>query len=273
MTGADATQVLAAVYTLTARDYASLWSPVIQPMGMRLLAAMPLAGTRRILDAGTGCGALLPAIRQRALEATVVGIDRSEGMLHIARSVVPAAGLAGMDVAQLGLRSAGFDAAVLAFVLFHLPDPVAGLSEVARVLRPGGVIGTATWGADQLQPCSEIWSDELDASGAGPEALPELVQQHARMDTPAKVTALMETAGFQPLRVWAERFERQWTFEELFTLRSGHGLSNRRLKTLGEAARGEALARIRERMARLSREELVWRPEVMFAVGRSTARH
>jgi SAM-dependent methyltransferase len=269
MTSADATHVLAAVYTLTAADYAALWSPVIRPMGVRLVAAMPLAATRVVLDVGTGCGALLPVIRTSAPEACIVGIDPSAGMLSIARAVAPATGLALMGAEQLGLRSAAFDAAVLAFVLFHLPDPVGGLSEIARVLRRGGVIGTTTWGADQLLPRSDIWSEELDASGAGAAALPETVQQHTRMDTPAKVRALLEVAGFQPLRLWAEPFVRHWTGDELFSLRSGHGLFNRRLRTLGEEVRRQCLERIRERMARLAPEELIWRPEIVFAVGQT----
>ncbi len=269
MTGADATDVLAAVYTRTAADYAALWSPVIRPMGVRLIAAMPLAATRTILDVGTGCGALLPVIRTNAPEARIVGIDRSAGMLSIARSVAPAAGRALMDAERLGLRAAAFDAAVLAFMLFHVPDSVGGLSEIARVLGRGGVAGTTTWVADQLLPRSDMWSEELDASGAGPAALPETVQQHTRMDTPAKVRALMEAAGFQPVRAWAERFERHWTREELFSLRAGHGLFNRRLRTLGEAVRRQCLERIRERMARLAPEELVWRPEIVFAVGQT----
>lgn len=269
MKSVDATDVLAAMYTLTAADYAALWSPVIRPMGVRLVTAMPLAATRMVLDVGTGCGALLPVIRANAPEARIVGIDRSAGRLSMARSVAPATGLALMDAEQLGLRATAFDAAVLAFMLFHLPNPVGGLSEIARVLRRGGVVGTTTWGADQLLPRSDIWSEELDASGAGAAALPETVQQHTRMDTPGKLRALMEAAGFQPLRLWAEPFERHWTRDELFSLRSGHGLFNRRLRTLGETVRRQCLERIRERMARLAPEELVWRPEIVFAVGQT----
>ena len=111
MAHADPTHLLATVYASTAEDYARLWSPVIQPMGERLVAAMPLAKTTTVLDIGTGSGALLPIIRAAARKAVIVGIDRVDRMLHLARMVSPATPLAVMDAEQLGLRSSAFDAA------------------------------------------------------------------------------------------------------------------------------------------------------------------
>ncbi len=268
MAHADPTHLLATVYTAAAHDYARLWSPVVQPMGERLVAAMPLAKTMTILDIGTGSGALLPTIRAAAPAALVVGIDRADGMLHLAQSESPATPLAIMDAAQLGLRASAFDAALLAFVLFHLPDPVRGLSEVARVLRPGGVIGATTWGANQLLPGSAIWVEELDAHGAETSALPDAVQQHALMDTPDKVRELMEAAGLLPVRMWTEHLQRRWTWQELFSVRSGYGLYKRRLDTLPEDLRRKCLERIRDRLAHLSSAELVYRPDIIFTLAR-----
>jgi ubiquinone/menaquinone biosynthesis C-methylase UbiE len=57
-----------------------------------------------------------------------------------------------MDAMALGLRAGSFDVAVLAFVLFHVPDPVAALVEVRRALRRRGSVGLTTWAAEPTTP-------------------------------------------------------------------------------------------------------------------------
>jgi SAM-dependent methyltransferase len=176
-----------------------------------------------------------------------------------------------MDALRLGIRSSTFDAAVLAFMLFLLPDPVSGLVEIARVLRSGGVVGITTWGADQSLPGSGLWDEELNAEGAAPDVRPAAVQQQALMDTPEKVGAMVEEAGLIPLRIWAERFERRWTWEELMLLGAGYGAARRRLDSLSATAREACLRRVRERLAQLSADELLYRPEIVFTLARREA--
>jgi SAM-dependent methyltransferase len=266
----DPTSLLAAAYAASADDYARVWAPVIQPMGQRLVAAIPFGRAATILDVGVGSGGLVGAIRAAAPAARIIGIDRTAGMLAVARQAFPALPVAVADAQELGLRSATVEAAILAFVLQHLPDPGRGLSEVARVLRRGGQLAAATWGADRLLPASEIWDSELDAAGAKPATLPDAVQQHALVDTPEKVGHLLLGAGLMPDRLWIERFERAWTWQELFAVRSesGFGIHRRRLHTLPEEARRRCLDRVRERAMRLPPADLVWRPEVVYALAR-----
>src|SRR6185369_12411936 len=102
------------------------------------------------------------------------------------------------------------DVAVLAFVLFHMADPPAVLREVRRVLKVGGSIGLVTWGRDPGVPGTSIWTEELDAHGAAADPRHASVRQHDRMDTPAKLTALLETSGFPHVRAWSFEFEHRW---------------------------------------------------------------
>jgi SAM-dependent methyltransferase len=90
----------------------------------------------RVLDAGCGTGANLAVLRD-AHEA--IGIDRSMLALDLARSK-SAAPIACASIMELPLRSESFDAVISTDVIYHraVPDDVAALREMRRVLRPGG---------------------------------------------------------------------------------------------------------------------------------------
>ena len=261
--------VRAAWYSGLADEYARLWSPVIRPMGERLLQALPLAGASRVVDVGTGVGALVPAIRADAPDAVIVGVDPALGMLRAARQAASIP-VALMDAQRLALRPASFDVAVMAFALFHLPDPVRALAEVARVLRPGGVIGVATWGDRPGFPASDAWDEALAAFGAGPDPF-TAADRDDLMDTADKLGGLLAAAGFEGVRAWTEHFEHRFDREELFALRVGFGSYRRRLDTLDEQTRGACLRRVRSRLTAMPPEHFLFRPEIVFAVGRSTA--
>jgi SAM-dependent methyltransferase len=269
----SAAHQLAEDYSSTALEYAQLWGPVILPMGLPLLDALPLRDAKRVLDVGTGVGALIPRLRTLVPNAYILGIDFSEGMLRAGRALGHWP-LAAMDAGRLALRSESFDAAVLVFMLFHLPDPLPGLLETARVLRNGGSVGLTTWAYEPGLPGATIWTEELDRLGAAPDPRDPSVRQHELMDTPEKVSGLLEAGGFTSIDIWTKRFERRWNRESLLPLQQSCSGSGRRLATLAPAARAKCIARVRRRIAKLPAEELVWTPEVLFAVARvQTAAH
>jgi SAM-dependent methyltransferase len=262
----DARQVITRTtmhYSMSAESYAAFWSPVILPPGRRMLDALPWDGARRVLDVGTGTGALIPEIRRLAPSAHVMGIDPSLGMLARApRAGVP---MAAMDVMALGIRAGAFDVAVLAFVLFHVADPLAGLTEVRRILRRGGTVGITTWAAEPATPASRIWDEELGSSGAWDPS--PLTTRDELMDSPAKVRRLLGTAGFAPERIWTERLEHQWSVPRFTSLRTGMGATRRKLETLAPEARRACLDRIAARMSRLGPEDLLCLGTAVCATG------
>lgn len=100
------------------------------------LGLLELKSGERVLIVGAGTGADLPYIPPGCL---VLAADLTPAMLRRARARARAGvHLAQMDGQRLALQAVSFDAVVLHLILAVIPDPVACLQEVARVLRPGG---------------------------------------------------------------------------------------------------------------------------------------
>lgn len=97
--------------------------------------------TTNILDLGCGTGALLETLAQGETMA-LIGVDSSPQMLEQARSRLsgnPHADLRLGELEHIPLRSNAVDSAVMNMVLHHLSQPGQSISEVWRVLKPGGV--------------------------------------------------------------------------------------------------------------------------------------
>jgi demethylmenaquinone methyltransferase / 2-methoxy-6-polyprenyl-1,4-benzoquinol methylase len=90
----------------------------------------------RALDVACGSGRLSAELL--ATGASVVGLDFSREMLRVAAAEVRGAALVRGDALALPFPDASFDAATIAFGLRNLADPVGGLREMLRVIRPGG---------------------------------------------------------------------------------------------------------------------------------------
>jgi SAM-dependent methyltransferase len=96
-----------------------------------------------VADVGCGTGRALPVLRDAVGPAgTVLGVDVTAEMLEAARHRAEdcGAGLLLADALRLPLADAALDAVFGAGLLPHLPDPAAGLAELARVTRPGGTL-------------------------------------------------------------------------------------------------------------------------------------
>jgi ubiquinone/menaquinone biosynthesis C-methylase UbiE len=129
----------------------ALWAraPGPQPQEVafdEVIAAAP----HRVIEVGCGRGEFAEALVKAGIE--VVAVDQSPRMVELtaARGVDALVG----DIQELGFPTQSFDAAVANFMLYHVPDLDRGLSELARVLRPGGVLVAATNSVHQL---AEMW--------------------------------------------------------------------------------------------------------------------
>jgi ubiquinone/menaquinone biosynthesis C-methylase UbiE len=262
LTAEEQTGVLADLYSARAHAYDSLWSPVIRPLGQRLLDRLPLTEATDVIDVGTGAGALLPSIRNAAPKARILGVDRSEGMLRLAKKKHEGPLLL-MDAQKLELSADQFDVAIVAFVLFHLPHPERCIDEVNRVLRPGGSVGTVTWGAQHRPMASGVWDEELRAAGARIVELPA-VENMSCCDSRPKVTSLLKRSGFRSIRVWTEPVQHGWRPEDHYEYQV-HSSWREELESLPRGKRQDCLSRVRNRLARLGKDQYIFRGTVVLA--------
>jgi SAM-dependent methyltransferase len=112
----------------------------------RVADAARLEPGQKVLDVACGTGVLA----RRALErvkpgGAVSGLDRNEGMLAVARRKAPAIDWQSGRAEQLPYGDGSFDAVVSQFGLMFFEDQVKALSEMWRVLRPGGRLAVAVW--------------------------------------------------------------------------------------------------------------------------------
>ena len=261
--GQRSREKLTKLYTNAADAYKNLWAPELLPLGRELLPHLSLDTARTVLEVGTGVGQLLPDLRASAPDAIVVGTDLSYGMLRLASHEFQRAV---MDASQLAFKDESFDRGILAFILFHLFNPQQGVTEIARVLRPGGVVGTATWGDQQDPEAYDIWFEELATHGAPPPD-PEFARFEL-VDKPEKVEELMGNAGLLPVNSWVGEYRASGNPDEFLAHRSGHGQSRLRLEAMPSEARNSCLERARSRLERLGPEGFEERADVVYVVAR-----
>src|SRR6266511_2696536 len=127
-----------------------------------------LAGVRdgqRVLDVGCGPGALTAELVRRLGPAAVAAVDPSQPFVVAARARYPGVTVLQASAEQLPFPDRTFDAALAQLVVHFMADPVLGLTEMARVTRPDGVVAACVWDhAGGQGPLSLFWqaARELD---------------------------------------------------------------------------------------------------------------
>jgi SAM-dependent methyltransferase len=148
-----------------------VWSRLAGEVFLGWLA--PPSGLRWI-DVGCGNGAFTEVLIRRCAPAEVQGVDPSPQQIAFARTREGARGAVFTegDAQALPFAADRFDAAVMALVLFFVPDPAKGLAEMARVVRAGGLVAAYVWdmfgGGFPFHPMRE----ELRACGFTPPMPP-----------------------------------------------------------------------------------------------------
>jgi len=125
-------------------EFMGKWSRVAGDAFLRWLDPAP--GWRWV-DVGCGNGAFTEMLVERCAPVAVAGIDPSAEQIAYARQRL-ASDPVRFDVGDamaLPYADAAFDAAVMALVIFFVPDPAKSVAEMVRVVRPGGSVSTYAW--------------------------------------------------------------------------------------------------------------------------------
>jgi demethylmenaquinone methyltransferase / 2-methoxy-6-polyprenyl-1,4-benzoquinol methylase len=132
--------------------YAKVLSFGQDPRWRRFLVSRIPADALRVADVASGTAAVAIELARAAPERTVAGVDQSAEMLAAGRARVERAGLAGRIELEEGraealpFGDAEFDALTFTYLLRYVDDPAATMRELARVVRPGGVVAMLEFG-------------------------------------------------------------------------------------------------------------------------------
>ena len=126
-----------------------------------MVGALGLRGGERVLDVATGTGLVAAELRARA-DCSIVAVDQSPAMLAAARArfaAQPGAHVALLqaEAERLPFADESFDAVSFTYLLRYVDDPRATMRELARVLRPGGTIGSVEFGVPPFAPARGAW--------------------------------------------------------------------------------------------------------------------
>jgi len=134
------------------------WSRLV---AQKFLSWLSLSPGLRWLDIGCGSGALCQAIIQFASPGEVMGIDPSEGYVAFTRQKIQddrARFIVG-DAQALTVKTDSYNAVVSGLVLNFIPQPVLAVREMARVVKPGGVVAAYVWDyAGEMQMIRYFWN-------------------------------------------------------------------------------------------------------------------
>jgi ubiquinone/menaquinone biosynthesis C-methylase UbiE len=198
------------------------------------------------LDVGCGNGAFTEVLMARCAPAGVVGVDQSEGQLAFARGRPGAKGaeFRVADAHALPFADNSFDAATMALVIAFLADPIKAARELARVVRPGGIVATYMWEFPDgftLAPLAAAMKD----LGLTPPQRPNV--EASRRDA---MRAIWKEGGFTGLETEVIRIRVSFSsFEDFWDSNTVPvGPSGKALSALSPSARDQLRALLRQRL-------------------------
>jgi ubiquinone/menaquinone biosynthesis C-methylase UbiE len=182
-------------------EYEKYWRQQLEPAQRALLSLASLGPGLRVLDIACGTGLVtFPAAQAVGATGRVVGTDISQEMVTRSSDDARSRGLSNVtfervDAEELQVDAGSFDVALCALGLMYVPDPSKALSEMHRVLAPGGRAVVAVWGARARCGWAEIFPivDRRVAS--------EVCPMFFQLGTGDMLQNQMQAAGFTGVRV------------------------------------------------------------------------
>ncbi len=232
-------------FEVAADAYGRFMGRYSEPLAVQLADLLDPRPGQRALDVGCGPGALTTVLVDRLGAAAVAAVDPSASFVSAVRGRLPGVDVRSAAAERLPFADDGFDLCVAQLVVHFMVDPVAGLAEMGRVTRPGGVVAACVWDhAGAGGPLSAFWQavheldpgahDEADLAGAREGHLAELCTAAGLHDV---------EPGVLNVRVRFATYDDWW---EPFTL--GVGPAGAYVDGLDDAHRAALRARCQQRL-------------------------
>ena len=214
--------------------YMGVWSRLV---GADFIQWLSPGKNSSFADIGCGNGAFSVQIDQICDPRKIAGIDPSEAQINYARELklkAPSEFIVG-DAMSLPYENEGFDIALMALVLFFVPDPDLGLSEMKRITRVDGLVAAYAWdvlgGGLPMEPLHALLRDRGIEYPLPPSKEVSQIDALERLWKNAGLTAV-HTTSFQVERTFKD-FDEYWTVSSLGPSVAGV-LENIEASTLGE---------------------------------------
>jgi len=223
--------------------FMGVWSQMVAERFLDWLAPGP---GQSWLDVGCGNGAFTERLVARARPRAVHGIDPSEAQLAYARTRprLAAADLRVGDAQALPWPDDTFDVAVMPLVIFFLADPARGVAEMARVVRPGGIVTAYAWdmpagGFPYDALLMELRAQRIDVPGP----------PHPEVSSREALETLWSTAGLADVATTSIAVSRSFDdFEAYWTTAQDSASLGAALKALPPEARAALVAGLQRRL-------------------------
>lgn len=202
-------------FDVGAPDYAHFMGRFSEPLAVEFGPQLQPRPGQRALDVGCGPGALTGYLVEQLGADAVSAVDPSTSFVAAAAQRFPGIDVRRAAAEALPFTDDEFDIAAAQLVVHFMTDPVAGLQEMARVVRPGGLVAACVWDhAGSSGPLSLFWRavhdldgtarDESDLPGAREGHLATLCQAAGLRDIEA--STLTVHVSFPSFAAWWEPF-------------------------------------------------------------------
>jgi SAM-dependent methyltransferase len=200
-------------FDVAADSYGRFMGRYSEPLAVEFAGVLDLAAGQRALDVGCGPGALTARLVEVLGVESVAAVDPSASFVEAARERFPGADVREAFAENLPFADDSFDIAAAELVVHFMPDPVAGIAEMARVTRTGGLVAACVWDfAGGNDPLSTFWAAvrSIDPAADDESELPGTRE--------GQLVDYIERAGLSNVHgslltvtVRTETFEQWWT--------------------------------------------------------------
>jgi SAM-dependent methyltransferase len=225
--------------------YVGRWSSLV---AQKFLAWLSLPSGLSWLDVGCGTGALCQGILQHTSPCEVTGIDPSEGYLTFTRQKIQdgRARFKVADARAIPLGTGTCEVVVSGFVLNFIPQPELAAREMARVVKPGGVIAAYVWDyAGKMQMMRHFWNT---AAALDPAAYALDEGRRFPLCNPGALVDLFRSTGLQEVETLPLDIDTDFRdFEDYWSpFLGGQGPAPGYAMSLSEESRAALRERIRD---------------------------